>query len=479
VRSRLIGAAVIAGAFIALALQTTIVTRTGFLMGDFRAFYCAARVTAQGANPYHTEPLRTCERRLGETLFFKKNPGVAIPAPLPGYAIAALVPLALLPFGFAAPLWIALLLAAWFACVATLARFARVGWEVAVAVFGLSLGVLSLPFGEVVPLGLACICGAAYLTSQGRIRAAGVVAAGAMIEPHLGLPACIALAVWRPAARIPLAIAFLALAALSLAALGFAANLEYFSSVLPAHALSEISRDTQLSLTAVLAQLGLAPALAIRGGALSYVAMLALGVVAGGLLAKRTGNNAFVVCVPPAFAVFGGTFIHVTQVAAALPAAIMLTGCVEGKRRTFAIIALLLLAVPWLWSISPALLVAPLVPAGYLAWRYWNENVTALLVAAFATAALVCGFSSLSAAEPHAGAHLVFLSIDPHLAEFAWSRFTQQSSTGSLAAWMMRLPTWLGLVSLLLLLVAVADPVARRQARGDKVHAPTASVSNG
>lgn len=77
------GAAVIAVIAVALALQTGIVVRTGFFMGDFRAFYCAARVTAHGADPYRTEPIRTCERGIGNTVFFEKNPGVAIPAPLP------------------------------------------------------------------------------------------------------------------------------------------------------------------------------------------------------------------------------------------------------------------------------------------------------------------------------------------------------------------------------------------------------------
>jgi len=446
-----VSAAVVAVIAIGLALQTAIVTRTGFFMGDFRAFYCAARVTAQGANPYHTEPLRSCELGIGSTMFFEKNPGVAIPAPLPGYAMAALIPLSLLPFSVAVPIWLLLLLLAWLACIVSLARFAKVSWEVALAVFGVSLGVLSLPFGEVVPLALACICIAAYLVLRGRPRAAGIVAAGAMIEPHLGLPVCAGLAVWQPATRLPLAVSFCALGAASLAVLGPPANIEYFTSVLPAHALSELGRDTQLSLTAVLAGVGLVPGAAVRAGALWYLVMLVLGVAAAGMLAKCLRNDALVVCVPPAFAVFGGTFIHVTQVAAALPAAVLLAN-LSGKRRALAIVALLLLAVPWLWAISPALIVAPIVPAGFLAWRYWNESPTAFLVAAFASAAMLLGLSSLASVHHNGGAHVLSLAIDPNLAEYSWSQFTQQSSTSSLASWMLRLPTWLGLGLLLVLL---------------------------
>lgn len=458
-RSRWIGAAVVLAALVALGLQTGVVTRTGFLMGDFRAFYCAARVAAHGADPYRTEPLRSCETAIGTTPFFEKNPGVAIPAPLPGYAIAALEPLALLPFAVAATLWSALLLLAWFACVATLARFAGVGWATALAVFGLSLGVLSLPFGEVVPLALAFICTAAYLAWRGRPRAAALMAAGAMIEPHLGLPVCVGLVVWQPAARIPLGIAFAALGLLSLGALGPGTNLEYFASVLPSHAISEVSRDTQFSLTAILAQLGLAPMTAVRTGALSYAVMIAIGVFVAGRLAKRTRNDAFIVCAPPAFAVFGGTFIHITQIAAALPAAVLLLA--YAGRAQLALVALLLLVVPWVWAISPALIVAPIVPAGYLAWRYCNASITAMLVAAIGTAALAFGLSELAAGVPHVTAHAAVPAIDARFAEASWSHFTQRSSTNSLAAWMLRLPTWAGLALLLALLVREAGMTRR------------------
>lgn len=450
-----IGVALVVAVVAALAVQTGVVVRTGFTMGDFRAFYCAARVASHGANPYHTEPLRTCELGIGSTMFFEKNPGVTIPAPLPGYAIAALVPLSLLPFAAAATLWSLLLILAWLACIATLSRFARVSWEIALAVFGLSLGLVSLPLGEVVPLALACICLAAYYAWQGRWGAAIVAALGTMIEPHLGLPVCLAIAIWKPATRVPFAFAFGALAALSFALLGVATNVEYFTSVLPAHALSELSRDTQFSLTAALAGAGVAPATALRAGSIWYAIMVIVGVALAGILAKRTRNTAFIVCVPPAFAVFGGTFIHITQIAAALPAAVLLVNYSNRAQRTFAVVALLLLTVPWVWSYSPALIVAPLVPAGYLAWRYWNDSLVAGLLAGLAAGAAILGLSTLVSAAPHSAAHAPPV-IDPQLAEATWSAFTQQSSTNGFVTWMLRLPTWFGLGLLLVLLVREA-----------------------
>jgi hypothetical protein len=446
------GAAVIAATLLALALQTGVVTRTGFFMGDFRAFYCAARVAVHGVDPYRTEPLRSCETAIGRTPFFEKNPGVVIPAPLPGYALAALVPLAMLPFAAAATFWLALLLLAWYACIAALARFAGVGWQIALAVLGLSLGVLSLPFGEVVPIAVACICLSACLAWQGRYRAAAIAAACAMIEPHLGLPACIALAFRQPAARLPLAIAFGTFGLMALLLLGPATNVEYFTSVLPAHALSEASRDTQYSLTAILTGIGIGPEVAVRAGSLWYVAMVVIGIAIGGALAKQLKNEAFAVCVAPAFAVFGGTFIHVTQIAVALPAAVLYVGVANGRARPLALIALLLLVVPWDWVISPALTIAPLIPVAYLAWRYSGGNVRVILLAGVGAAALSLGLTQLIAAAPHAPTYAA-PSIDPRFAEAAWSRFTQQGSTNALAAWMLRLPTWTGLALLLALLV--------------------------
>ncbi len=90
--------------------------------------------------------------------------------------------------------------------------------------------------------------------------------------------------------------------------------------------------------------------------------MLVVGVIVAGRVAQRTRNDAFVVAIPPAFAVFGGSFIHVTQIAAALPAAALLVAYAPRERRTLAVVALLALAVPWGWFDSPALLLAPLVP---------------------------------------------------------------------------------------------------------------------
>ena len=335
-----------------------------------------------------------------------------------------------------------------------LSRFAGVSWEVGLAVLGLCLGTLSLPFGEVVPIAVGCTCVAAYFARQGRWRAAAVAAAATMIEPHLGMPVCLALFIFAPASRVTLAICAAVLAASAPFALGPAVNVEYFTSVLPAHALAELTRDTQYSLSAVLAALGMAPPRAVRAGMLWYLAMVVTGVVAGGKMARQTGNAAWIVCTPPAFAVFGGTFIHITQIAAAAPAALLLATTAPARYRVWAGVALLALIVPWGWVVSPAVLVAPLVPIAFVAANLWKGNVKAALAAGCIGAMLVFGLQHLyTIASPHFGAIAKVLTIDPNLPEASWSAYSQRSSGGSLAAWAVRLPTWGALALLLGLIV--------------------------
>ena len=361
-------------------------------------------------------------------------------------------------------LWAALLLAAWIVAVAALARCASVSWQIAFAIFSLALGVLSLPFGEIVPLAVAFVCLAAYFAREGRWLGAALCGAGALVEPHLGLPVCIALVVWAPATRWTLVVSAGLLGLVSLAMLGPAVNLEYFATVLPAHALSEISRDTQYSLSAILFAFGVSARAAILAGTACYVAMLLVGTLLGGWMTQRTGNKAFLVCTPPAFAVFGGSFIHATQIAAALPAAALLVQHAQPRHRTAAVIALLVLTVPWGWMISPAFLIAPLLPIAYLAWCCWNENLRATLLAGCAAAALALVFVKLALA-PHAAVHVAAPAIDVHLAEATWSIFTQNTSTHTLATWIARVPTWAALGLLLAVLAIESGLLATKERR--------------
>jgi hypothetical protein len=445
-------AAIVLLALLPVVVQTLVVGRAGFVMGDFHAFYCAARVASHGADPYRVEPLRTCEVKSGLRFLYGKTHEAAVPAPLPAYAIAAVIPLSALPFAIAAVLWATLLFVSSFICVVTVVRFAGVTWQSALAAFTLSLGVVSIPFGELVPLALAAICTAAFFASQGRWRAAAIAAAVSMIEPHLGLPVCVALVVWSPATRLVIGVAFAILGAAALAAVGVTTNLEYFASVLPAHALAEAARDTQYSLTSVLTALGVSDTTAVRAGSLWYVGMLVIGTIVAGLLARKTQNAAFLACIPPAFAVFGGAFIHIAQIVVAVPATLLMLSCVNGQRRTLVALALLLLAVPWAWAALPSVELAMVFPIAYLAWRVWQGSLRAAMSAAVAAGILLIGLSAISrnaTAQPVQHAY-TSTSINANLAEASWSSYAHEHSTGRLVVWAERVPTLAGLFLLLI-----------------------------
>jgi len=316
---------------------------------DFRAFACGARVLARGGDPYRTEPLRTCEqaatRMFGLTMF----DGLVLPAPLPPYALTLFAPLGLLPFPAASILWFLISIGAVAYASIALARLG--GFPLPVAVLAMLGGAayVSLPLGQVVPLVVALLCGAGLAARAGRFRLAAVACALTTIEPHVGLPACLALFCCAPRARGALLACVAAAAALSLLVAGPALCLEYVRDVLPAHARSQIGAfGLQYSLTGLLFALGASARVALLAGAISYVAMVVAGITLARALAARYGDAAFLVLLPPAFALTLGTFVHLAQMGAALPALALLIRHAPAPGRRFAAYgALFALAVPW------------------------------------------------------------------------------------------------------------------------------------
>jgi hypothetical protein len=416
---------------------------------DFRAFYCAGTALREHQNPYNVQPLRNCEVSLPNDPFKPYSRTVALPAPLPGYALAAFMPISRLPFSPAGRLWTGLLLLSIALAVCSLATLTGLSAAAVACAFLVSLCAGSIGFGEVVPVCVAAICASGVFAQRRQWVACSLVASLALIEPHIGLPIVLCLLICVKAARATLITTIATLGAASLVALGPTWTFEYLTAVLPAHALSELSSEAQLSLSAISYALGAAPARAVAIGAVSYLIAMVCGILTGYALSRRFNSNAFLIFAPAAFSLIGGTFIHVTQLAAALPLALLLSSHEKRYRPVF-LTAALLLAVPWRLAGTPLLIAAATLAIAYVAWEASGKNLR--MCAACATGALaILLLINVFTGEPrHTGTskNLAGL-INPVYAEAGWARYNEAYLSGSGAdRWLRRIPSWLGLLLL-------------------------------
>ncbi|MGH7729222.1 MAG: glycosyltransferase 87 family protein [Vulcanimicrobiaceae bacterium] len=314
---------------------------------DLHAFLCAGRAAAVGADPYRVAPMWDCQISAAAEEGLQIEAGHVIPAPLPPYALALFALLARVPFPNAYAAWFAL--TAVLVAVTALVLTRLTGLSPMLVVLSLGVTGLFVPIviGQIVPLVLCALVLAMYGLSQGRPRLAAVAAAVAMIEPNLALPACLALWVYVPATRRPLALAALAAVGLS-AVLGFHVVIEYFTRVLPLQSHSQTLDDEQYGLPALLFALGAPRSVAEAAGTASLGVMLVGGVLLGGRAARALREPAFYVALPIAASVLFGPYVHPQQLAAAIPAALLVVrhAPVRSAQRTIALISVALLAIP-------------------------------------------------------------------------------------------------------------------------------------
>jgi len=390
---------------------------------DFNAFYCAGRLLPEGVDPYRYGPLERCE--LANLRSSVANS--VVPAPLPPYAIALVVPLATLTYAQAALAWWLLLLAATIVVIWAIVELTALPLGlVALCVVPATL-LKSLPVGALAPIPIALLGASAVAIARQRWSAAALLMGAACIEPHMALPVLASAFVLAPRMRVPLGIVAVALAALSLVA-GPALGVEYLRDVLPAHALSELATAEQYSLSAALHFAGAGDRLAISLGTLQY----ALFAVGGVWLAMRLRARmpAAVVLAPMACAVAGGTFIHITQIAAALPFALALAA--QNQTR-LAWAAVALVAIPWQSMIENGTFIfAGIVVAAVLAYRQCRLPIA--IGAAGLVVATMWGIRAIAPPPPN----VVAIAALPAgaLAEFAWKALADQFPP----TWV----TWLG-----------------------------------
>ena len=423
---------------------------------DFGAFYCAALVRRKGGDPYLLAPLKACEidRVYAPSGSTYADYGID-PAPLPPYDFALFIPFTFLPYRAAALLWLLLLVAATFAAADGLRRLTGFPFWAMLAMLSIGGGIECFDFGQTQPILTLALVVAALLLRSEKQRWATVATAFTLIEPHLGLAPMLALLVWSRA-RAAVVAAVAAAAVLSFAVGGWELQAEYVARVLPAHAFAEITIANQYSLTALLHVAGVPDALALQLGMLQYAVVVIAGVVAAGPLARRFGAPALVTF-PAACAVIGGTFIHATQISAALPFALYLaaasptaTGWIWGGA------ALVALSWPGMESSRLVLLldIAIVAAASILATRRKPRStqlrvMTAMLALYFLSRAGLSRLPATTLRPPESPAAVAAAGYDRTLASTQWAieaRSPQSPDGATLPRVAVRVPTWAGLL---------------------------------
>lgn len=402
---------------------------------------------------------------------FHAAPHVTVPAPFPGYALAFFALFAALPYIAACALWLALLLASSAGSCVALARLTGTQISAGVAVLAIPLAVIVLPYGELSSIELCALLWLAVAIRARRWTWASVWAAVAAIVPHVGIPALIGIFVWEARMRWRIAAIAVAFGLLDVFAGGAQAAIAYVTNVLPAHTLSEIAGVNQYGLTWALYASGVSGTVAVRAGEVSFAAMLLAGVIAAGALVRRSGDNAYAALIPPAFAVFGGSFMHYTEIIVALGAATLLCVRVTDRRRGLFAAALLLLALPWLSILGQPQIIAAFPLAGAaIAWMVCGFDARIALRFALGTLA-ICGVILICANHYGPALHAPgALTLDDSLAQASWAKFVGavRSSAGAVW-WIAKAPTWLGLA-----LLTTACGYALRGARTPQPEVSTA-----
>ncbi len=314
---------------------------------DFAPFYCAGKVARSGQDPNLAAPIAACERAVAATLTTIRPlaAGEVNPAPVPGYDVALVSLLSLIPYPVAAPLWDGLIVIAILLTVSALRRLTGLpSTLVAASLIGTEV-VACLVYGQLAPFATLALSVAALNLARDRPKLAALAVLFTMIQPQIGLAAVAASFLWAPRTRWILLLGCAALGLIALGAAGVDRLVEYARVVLPQQAAAEVPFRIQYSLAWILFAAGVDEPHALQFGAWDYAATFILSVALAGRIAKALGPEA-IVTFPAAAVLLGGTYVHQFQLSATVPFALILVARAP-ELRALAWTALALLAIPW------------------------------------------------------------------------------------------------------------------------------------
>lgn len=410
---------------------------------DFADFYCAGAALDTGADPYRYEPLHRCEHAVDTGAIYRNDPARVTPAPLPPYDFPPFMLAARLNYATARQLAAVAIAGAVIATI--IAMGALVPLEAAALALLLPAGYVLLNAGQVVPFALLALvlCGVAL--ARGRNAIAGILGALVAIEPHLGLPVCVAILLWRPRSRIPLIATAVVLLGAGVFTVGVAETVEYVSRVLPLQAAAEVAHPYQYGLTYLLTTFGIPANAALLLGDASYAGMLVVGVWLGRRVWGTLARPEMIAFIPAACSVIGGPYVHMVDLPFAIPAALVLALTLRGNARQIVVVALCLLAIPWIlvWITKKLFLASLFVVAALLLRLRTSASVS---LATFGGVGAVIYLLELAPPAPLvATTPGTFGASD--LAGAAWFAYAKALPRASLTWLAVKVPTWAGLIA--------------------------------
>lgn len=410
---------------------------------DFQDFYCAGAAVDINADPYRYEPLHRCEHAVNTAPAYRTDPNRVVPAPVPPYDLPAFAAAAHMRFVEARTAMAIAIAAAFLASIAGLAG-AGVPPDVAALSLAFPAGYLLLDAGQIVPFAVVALIWSGVALRRGSDALAGLAGTLTLIEPHLGVPVVVALVCAVPRSRVAVLVTAICLGVAAEFAVGIGTIVEYALRVLPAQARAETAYLYQYSLTYVLTSAHIPARIALIAGDVSYVVTAGVGIAWGRRVAERLHQRALVLFVPAATVLLGGSYLHMIDIAMAIPAVALLATSLPQRERRLAGIALVLLSVPWIavW-ITKKLFLATLFIVAVLSARLLGG--LAALVAFVIVGGIIYGFEL----HPPAG----FAAVTPpvaadDLAQVGWSAYVAQLRSDA-GAWLaIKAPTWAALIAL-------------------------------
>jgi len=395
---------------------------------DFRAFYCAGTAIRAHADPYRLHPLQDCERSTTVPGMPANKDGATVPAPLPAYVLAGFALLSCLPFGPAVALWLAASLAALLGSIVLLRQVVAVPVPAIAVAIVLPAAVVALPLGQTAPLVGCAIALCAYGLSSGRPRIAALGALATAADPAIALVLCATMFVAVPATRAVLLAGTAALIGLALLTLGADTNLEYVRTVLHLHAAGNVAERSQFSTTHFAWVIGLASRPALVAGNIWYGCAAVAGICTA-LRLRRTLGIAALALVPPAFAVFGGLYVHYSGLVLAIPAYLLMVGRMPKARPLSA--AIFVLAVPWLAlaGFPPFAFALVVLAIAYMREMHGARSGLKLGLASAGLLVVLFAVAALTATATAPGPFVALAGANP-LAEDAWSRYIAWRDVG-------------------------------------------------